>query len=144
VSNFPFAGQTLRRPRFGPQAKRILVAEDDAEMRRVVTDTLIAAGHEVHHVADGGTLLVELAQSGRYNWEAVDLVVSDVRMPICSGFRVAEAMRGVRARVRFVLMTAFADEQMRRRARALEVPLLDKPFTMAQLMTCVDEAMRPR
>ena len=123
------------------RAARILVAEDDDEMRRVLVDTLRAEGYEVYEVSDGGALLVELARNHRFHYNAVDLVVSDVRMPLCSGLQALETLRGTSARTRFLLLTAFGDEDMHARATALGAMLLDKPFSTRKLRSTVADLL---
>lgn len=117
--------------------KRILVAEDDREMRRVVVDALRGEGHEVYDVGDGGALLIELARNDRFHWQTVDLVVSDVRMPLCSGLQALETLRAANARTPFLLLTAFGDADMHARADQLGAALLDKPFSVTRLRTTV-------
>ena len=113
--------------------RRILVAEDDPEMRRVILDALQEDGHDVHTVGDGAGLLIELARSDRFHYQTVDLVIADVRMPLCSGLQALETIRGVRARVPFLLMTAFGDDAVHARAAKLGARLLDKPFSIEKL-----------
>ena len=64
---------------------RILVAEDDPEMLTLIVEAFRKDGYEVQAAHDGGRLLVQLTHGPRCNYEHVDLIVSDVRMPICSG-----------------------------------------------------------
>lgn len=109
---------------------RILVAEDDPEMMAVVTEFLVHDGYEVEPVPDGGRLVVQLAQGKRM---LVDAVVSDLRMPICSGLEVLETLRRTRWTVPFVLMTGFADDDTRAQAARLGAVLLEKPFAMNEL-----------
>lgn len=114
---------------------RVLVAEDDAAMRRVVIEALAKDGYELSEATDGGRLLVTLAHEvvGRGGDAGVDLLVSDVRMPICTGLQIVEQLRTARCRMPIILMTAFGDEGTRRRARDLGALLLDKPFPMSAL-----------
>jgi DNA-binding response OmpR family regulator len=110
-----------------------LVAEDDLEMRRVIVDALTEDGHEVYSVGDGAALLIELARSDRFHYQSVDLVIADVRMPICTGLQALETLRSVGAPFPILLMTAFGDEEMHEQARRLGAPLIDKPFSIGQL-----------
>src|SRR4051812_1911267 len=74
---------------------RVLLAEDDADMRELVADALSRDGFEVVAVPDGGRLLVTIGRayaSGRA-YEDYDLIVSDIRMPICDGIRILEELR---------------------------------------------------
>jgi CheY-like chemotaxis protein len=66
---------------------RIVVLEDDASTRRLITAVLKKAGHEVTDVDNGAEgLLIVLA-------EQPDLVVSDVEMPKMNGFEVLQQIR---------------------------------------------------
>lgn len=51
---------------------RVLVAEDDPEMRRVLVETLRVEGYEVYDVGDGAALLIELARNHRFHYDTVD------------------------------------------------------------------------
>lgn len=118
---------------------RILVAEDDSDMRQLVVEALRKDGYDVTAVADGGRLLVTLAHeivdgSGA---DLADLVVSDVRMPICSGMQILEQLRASRWPVPVILMTAFGDAATREHARALGALLFDKPFDLNALRVAV-------
>jgi CheY-like chemotaxis protein len=121
--------------------KRILVAEDDPEMRRVLVETLRGEGYDIDAVSDGGALLVTLARSDRFNFDAVDLVVSDVRMPLCSGMQALEMVRTLRPRLRFVLLTAFGDDELRAAADRQGALMLEKPFSLPVLRNVVARAL---
>ena len=55
-----------------------------------------------------------------------DTVLLDVDMPLLDGFAAAEVIRSFRPRTRLMLHTGAPDEEKRRRAKALGLPLLDK------------------
>jgi DNA-binding response OmpR family regulator len=118
---------------------RVLVAEDDDEMRRLVVEALAKDGYEVEEARDGGRLLVRAA--GRYADRAklgeLDLIVSDIRMPICSGLQILQSLRESHWRIPVILMTAFGDDATRARAEKLGAILFDKPFDMDDLRTAV-------
>jgi DNA-binding response OmpR family regulator len=126
------------------QPPRVLVAEDDDDMRRIVSEALRKDGYDVIAVSDGGRLLLTLArQLIQSDGKAVvDLLVSDMRLPIRSGMRVLEELRAARWRVPVILMTAFGDESMREHARELGAVLFDKPFDLDDLRTAVATLLR--
>jgi CheY-like chemotaxis protein len=115
------------------------VAEDDAEMRRLVTDALRDDGYEVVELADGGRLLVDIAArlKAEPKGDEIDLIVSDIRMPICTGLQILEALRQAHWRTPVILMTAFGDDATRRQAESLRAVLFDKPFDLDDLRTAV-------
>ena len=123
-----------------PAAPRILLAEDDNAMRALVATTLRDDGYEVTEVRDGGGLLVHLADkymSCRHPWASFDLIISDIRMPVCGGLRIVEALRRAGWPTPMVLMTAFGDEHIRAQAADLRAVLLDKPFDLDDLRRVV-------
>jgi DNA-binding response OmpR family regulator len=123
---------------------RVLVAEDDEAMRGVVVDTLRKDGYVVSEAPDGGKLLVTLARGYAQveGADLIDLLVSDVRMPVCTGLQILEQLRAARWPVPVILMTAFGDEATRKRARLFGALLFDKPFDMDDLRTAVAYLLR--
>lgn len=123
---------------------RVLVAEDDANMRALVADILRKEDLEVEELADGQRLLVRLVEAfaaPREGGVAINLIVSDVRMPFCSGLDVLEEVHRSRCRTPVLLMTAFGDRGLSNRVRALGGRLLDKPFTPLALRKAVRELL---
>jgi CheY-like chemotaxis protein len=111
----------------------VLVAEDDPEMLRLIVEAFRNDGYEVQEARDGGRLLVQLTHGLRCDYEQVDLIVSDVRMPVCSGIQVVEALRAAHSFVPIILMTAFGDNQTRAQAERVGAVLFDKPFAIGDL-----------
>jgi CheY-like chemotaxis protein len=118
---------------------RVLVAEDDPEMRRLVVEALRKDGHEVAEAADGGRLLVKISElfDRDPSLSLVDVIVADMRMPVCSGLELLERLAEARWRVPFILMTAFGDEDTRRRAERVGAVFLDKPLSLEVLRGAV-------
>jgi len=138
----PWRAALTARPVHDPP--RILVAEDDADMRRLVVDALHKDGYDVISVSDGGRLLVTLAHEfvDKDGTELTDLLVSDVRMPTCTGMQILEQIRTAHWRIPVILMTAFGDAATREHARALGALLFDKPFDLDDLRTAVASLLR--
>ena len=117
---------------------RILVAEDDPSVRAFVVSALTMKGHEVVAEEDGG-LAAETVDSeeGRF-----DLLLSDIKMPIMDGIGLALHVAAKYPDIIIVLMTGFADQ--RERAHGLEALIYDvitKPFTLADLIQKIDDAL---
>ena len=90
---------------------RILLIEDEREIRANLRRFLLLQGHEVLE-ADNGQAGLAMARRG------VDLVLCDVLMPGMDGFAVLERLRGdpATARLPFVFITASAEQEVRSRA----------------------------
>ena len=117
---------------------RILVAEDDPSVRAFVVSALALKGHEVVAEEDGGLAAETVdAANGRF-----DLLLSDIKMPIMDGIGLALHVAAKYPNIIIVLMTGFADQ--RERAHGLDALIYDvitKPFTLADLLQKVDDAL---
>jgi CheY-like chemotaxis protein len=119
------------------RALRILLAEDDPELRRLLAARLRKEGFDVREAADGrqlGDLLRAATQRQTGAEPSIDLVLSDVRMPGRSGLDVLAELSEARKHVPFVLLTAFGDDSTCAEARRLgAAALIDKPVDLDDL-----------
>ncbi|MDX1546860.1 MAG: response regulator transcription factor [Rhodothermales bacterium] len=116
---------------------RILVAEDDAELRELVAGRLAEAGYTVDTAATGPDALARV--------EAVvpDLVVLDVMMPGMDGLEVCRRLRAAHPLLYILMLTARTAEVDR--VVGLEVGADDyvtKPFSLHELVARVRSALR--
>ncbi len=118
---------------------RILVVEDDAEMRRLLEEELQEAGLEVLTAADASSALECLAH------KEADVIVTDQVMP---GMRGDELLARVRSRwsdIPVVIITAFGTVEAAVAAvKAGAYHYVVKPFPMEQLLATVENALRER
>lgn len=84
-------------------ALRVLLAEDDAAIRELLTHHLEREGFEVHAAADGQTAL-------RGARESADIVLLDVGLPVIDGFEIARRLRRERAELPILIVTARGEE----------------------------------
>ncbi|HEX6763921.1 MAG TPA: response regulator [Polyangiaceae bacterium] len=126
---------------------RILVAEDDTELRALIAAKLRSSGFEVVEVRDGEGLLGRLVDAAGPSGtaEGYDMVVSDVRMPEFTALDVLVGARRLLAGMPVLLITAFGDEKLHERARRLgATEVLDKPISMNELGTRVCRMLAER
>ncbi|WP_338721162.1 response regulator [Devosia sp. XK-2] len=120
---------------------RVLVAEDDPSVRAFVVSALTMKGYEVVAEEDGGLAAETIdAEGGRF-----DLMLSDIKMPVMDGIALALHVGASYPDVTILLMTGFADQ--RERAHGLDALIYDviaKPFTLADLLAKVDDALAGR
>ena len=119
---------------------RILLAEDDEEMRRLLSTTLSRDGFEVIEAKDGNDLIRLIGDQifeGRGE-PGIDLIVSDIRMPGLSGMNVLAGLRKADWATPVLLITAFGDKETHQEARRLgAVGVFDKPFDLDDFRTAV-------
>ena len=112
------------------RGRRVLVVEDEPIIAGLISDMLMADGHEVDAVNTGQAALERLAD------HTYDLIVSDLRMPVLDGrglYRELEASRPeLLRRILFVTGSAL-DPGNEEFLAATRVPWLAKPFTIRDL-----------
>jgi CheY-like chemotaxis protein len=123
---------------------RILLAEDDYELRRLIAASLRRIGCDVVEVSDGLQLVERVgAVLGSQKLSEFDVVISDIRMPGWSGLEVLEGLKGAGCSTPVILITAFGDDDIHRAAdRAGAVAVFDKPFDIADLGSTVCSLLR--
>lgn len=116
---------------------RILVAEDEAPMRRGVGILLQAKGYEVLEAANGAEALVK-AHAAR-----PDLLVLDVMMPGKTGFEVLQALRAAGSATPVIMLTAKGTEADKVLGFALGVDdYVTKPFSALELLGRIEAVLR--
>ncbi len=124
-----------------PRPLRVLVADDDDEMRASVTATLQADGCSTVEARDGQELLDLLCNALDEANLRPDVIVADVKMPGLSGLGVLAALQRTRWELPVVLITALTDESIHTVATRLgAVGILRKPFDPDDLTTAVRNA----
>ncbi len=115
---------------------RILLAEDDGDLRTLVSLKLRDAGFDVTEASDGKDLLERLidgySPDGRY--DPFDMVLSDINMPHFNALDVMVGARRCLATTPVVLMTSFGDAHTHEQALRLgATAVLDKPLRLDDL-----------
>lgn len=124
-------------------APMLVIADDDADMRALVRDVLRPEFPEAIEVEDGRQLFWQLMRASFRVGSTRELViVTDLKMPSYSGLDVLDAWHDPKAASPMVVITAFPDDAVRRRAGKLAATVLAKPFSRAQLRDAVREAVR--
>ena len=113
---------------------RALVVEDDEIFRQFLTEILENRAIEVVQSPDG-VAGYEKATSMPY-----DLIILDVCTPGFLGTEIAGALKQNDPDIRIILISAFADEALRKFAAKLRIPLLSKPFSADDLFKVIDNA----
>jgi len=125
------------------QMPRILVAEDDPEMRRLLVWNLRKEGFDILECGDGWEFLDHLGNpvlSG--DPDDFDLIVSDIRMPGVTGMEILEGIHEAEWFVPMILITAFGSDEIHKQAEELGAAgMFDKPFEVEDLIKRIREVL---
>jgi DNA-binding NtrC family response regulator len=118
------------------RSSRVLVVDDDGEMRALLLDVLRQEGYEVAEAEDGAGAVLALRD------RPYDVILIDKNMPGPSGLDLLPGLRRVAPRSRAIMMTAFGD--VGSYVEAIEkgaVEFLFKPFRMEEMRAAIARAL---
>jgi CheY-like chemotaxis protein len=126
----PDAGVEAIQPRAIPQgSEKILLVEDNADILEVTSAMLTTFGYRVL-CARNGAEAFQMLESG----QEFELLFSDVVMPNgMNGVELARQARRLRKGIKILLTSGYAGDVLERHQAADEFPIIDKPYSLADL-----------
>ena len=125
---------TSRQP--GP---RILIVDDEPEIRSFMSDALDVFGYQVGAASDADEAFALIART------RFDLVMSDLRLPGLRGWAFAAKLRSIDPVLPLIMLTGSApDDDDLCRVREAGIAVLHKPVPLPQLETALTEALSRR
>jgi len=122
-------------------AETILIVEDEAAVRRMAARALAAQGYAILEAENGAEALEVLARGGN----PIDLVLTDVVMPLVNGRELGERLSVERPGLRVLFMSGYTDDDIVRRGLLRPgSPFLQKPFMPGDLSRKVREVLDTR
>ncbi len=122
--------------------KTILIVDDSISMRQLVKATLSGAGYTAREYGDGKAALAFLTEG---NDNRVDLILTDLNMPIMDGLTFTRAVRDQAIRARFVpilVLTTETSPQMKAAGKAAGATgWIVKPFQPEQLLRVIEKVL---
>jgi DNA-binding response OmpR family regulator len=116
---------------------RILLVDDDGDMRQLNTEALINSGYEVDGTKDGAAAWQALAT------ECYDLMITDNKMPKVTGIDLLRKLRAAHMALPVIMATGkLPDEEFRRHPWLRPTATLLKPYTIDELLETVQEVLR--
>jgi len=117
----------------------ILLVEDDQLLRNVTFRLLSGVGYKVLE-AETPNQAIQMAQD---NAEPIDLVLTDVIMPVMGGFELSTRLKALRPELKVIFTSGYTGNAL---ARQMPVAgpfvLIEKPYSRASLLTRVYEVLR--
>jgi len=114
--------------------KKIMIVDDSASVRQMVSNTLTDGGYDVVEATDGQNALETFKQA------PADLVISDLNMPVMDGIELVRQLRGLPG-YRFlpiIMLTTESQDAKKQEGRAAGASgWLVKPFKPEQILSVV-------
>ncbi len=115
---------------------KIILAEDDNDMRRFLVKALEKAGHQVTAFSEGASAFEEIKQT------TFDLLLTDIVMPVMDGIELARRAAELDPSLKIMFITGFAAVALHPDSRApKDAKVLSKPFHLRDLVAEVDRMM---
>lgn len=118
-----------------PRAQKILIVEDDQQIRELLSAALRRAGYRVATAEDGEGGW-EAFEESRSRGSDIDLLVADVVMPRLGGVELADRIRQASPDTQVLFMSGYRD-----RDTPADAVLLSKPFSYETLVGEIREAL---
>jgi len=119
--------------------KTILVVDDDAEILDVAAKSLRHLGHKILVAENGRHALEVVEQSG----ETIDLLVTDVIMPVMNGVELAENLAKISSTTRVIFMSGYLKPSLEdQNTPDYEKGFVQKPFSTKTLASRVKEVLK--
>lgn len=116
---------------------KILVADDESRMRKLVRDFLVKSGYTVIEASNGSEAMDKF-----YEQKDIDLIILDVMMPQMDGWEVCKEIR-MTSKVPIIMLTARSDERDELKGFELGVDeYISKPFSPRILVARVEAILR--
>jgi two-component system response regulator FlrC len=113
---------------------KILVVEDDPNLREAIVDSLMLKGHQVQDACNGSEAVKIIAQS------SLDIVLSDINMPEMDGLELLAHVKKNQPWLPMILMTAYGDVGQAVKAMQLGAnDYLMKPFEVQELLSLINK-----
>jgi DNA-binding NtrC family response regulator len=126
------------KPTSGEGTETVLLVEDDESIRVLVARILRRKGYAVLDTSDAGEALLEAEGHGG----RIDLLLSDVVMPLMSGIRLASRIRDSRPDIKVLLMSGYPESALTpEECETLGVHFVAKPVDPPELTGRIREIL---
>ncbi len=115
---------------------RVLVVEDDDDLRRLITIAVADAGYSAVGVADGAAALAACAERD------ADVILLDLALPRLAGQAFVDAYRRDHGRAKLIVVTG-ATSGGEISARMQAAAFLSKPFELDELVRAIGRVLHP-
>lgn len=115
--------------------KKILLVEDERDLRNFLTEELTDAGFRVTAVKDGAQAVITAVD------ESFDLALTDMMMPGLDGIQTIRVLKKLAPAMPIIGLTGYVGQGYMSQAASYGVTCLSKPIVMADLLKEINETM---
>ncbi|MBI1805370.1 MAG: response regulator [Ignavibacteriae bacterium] len=116
---------------------RILVAEDDTQLRESLDHHLSEQGYDVTSASDGNEA-IPLIHGREFH-----LVILDLKMPYIDGFEILKFIKSTFPNTKVIVLTAYADLMTTERCKSLNADeVIGKPYNVQDLFDVIEGMMK--
>ncbi|RYH63710.1 MAG: response regulator [Alcaligenaceae bacterium] len=126
-------------PPFSDYRPAVMAVDDESSVLDLVMEVLLDLGCDAQSAVEGKDAYARI-QAG----SAIDLLITDIRMPGMSGLELADKVRQIRPDLPILFITGYASEFERGVELAPGTSLLVKPFSLAKLGATVRDILDRR
>lgn len=117
-----------------PKNRRVLLADDDAEVRKLLVEVMILKGFDVTDAEDG-KMALELYEHAAGGF---DLLMTDICMPEMNGCDLIREIRRQDQQLPIIVVTGYADPELINEIESCNATLFEKPIDFSSLYACID------
>ena len=116
---------------------KILVVDDEEDLRRLLSDIVTKAGYEVANASDGDEAI------GLVKKTAFDVALLDIQMPNKSGIEVLKYIQENSAKTKSIILTGYADLKHAMEAREFGAQdFISKPYKLEDVLATIERVLR--
>lgn len=124
-----------------PLAARVWIVDDDAAVRSLLKQMLVADDHELWATGDADEAIRRFAQASPA--ERPDVILADVIMPVMTGMRMVDQITAISPDVKVIYMSGYVQSVIDWKGPpGLVVTFLEKPITLDALLDTVQRVLR--
>lgn len=115
---------------------KLLIADDDANLRDFLKEELTNAGFTVTTVGNGADVIVKAAE------QPFDMILIDMLMPGLDGIQVIRVLRKITPSIPIIGLTGYVGRGYMAQAMDLDVTTLTKPIVVPELIKEINDTLK--
>ncbi len=117
---------------------RVLVVDDDADIRAEMVEYLTGKGYEVEQAADG------LEALEKFEAAPADVVITDIKMPRCDGHELIRRLRAINGQLPIIAIAGtYTPEEIAKVAERGATEIMKKPIKLRELARHLERWLEP-